>query len=51
MVLKNFLFDVCKCEGDWSLLEQIPKLEAEIRETARGRKVCDPSAVYRRPRR
>lgn len=38
-ILKNFVFEVCKCQGDWKMDEFIEKSVAEYRETLKGKKV------------
>ena len=38
-LLKSFVFDVCKCSGDWKMDEFIEKSVAEFKETLKGKKV------------
>lgn len=38
-ILKNFLFEVCKCSGDWKMDEFIENAVAEYRQTLKGKKV------------
>jgi len=38
-ILRNFVFRVCGCRGDWHPADQISDLEAAIRRHARGRRV------------
>lgn len=38
-ILKNFLFEVCKCSGDWQMDEFIDKTVAEYKQTLKGKKV------------
>lgn len=38
-LLKNFLYDICGCEGDWTMANFAKQKIAEIRETAGSRKV------------
>ena len=38
-VLKNFIFDICKCEPNWNIGNLIDKYVAEIKKIARNNKV------------
>jgi GMP synthase (glutamine-hydrolysing) len=38
-ILKNFIFDICKCEPNWNIGNLIDKYVAEIKEIARNNKV------------
>ena len=38
-ILGNFLFEVCRCKGDWQMDEFIEKAVAEYKETLKGKKV------------
>jgi GMP synthase (glutamine-hydrolysing) len=38
-ILRNFLFDVCRCERDWDPTGQIERLEQHIRDAAAGRNI------------
>lgn len=38
-ILKNFLFEVCKCVGDWKMDEFIEKTVADYKKTLAGKKV------------
>ena len=38
-ILKNFIFDVCKCEQDWDPAGQIQQVETQIRAVAGDRNV------------
>lgn len=38
-ILRNFLFDICGCEKDWSPANRIALVEEQIRERAEGRSV------------
>jgi GMP synthase (glutamine-hydrolysing) len=38
-ILRNFVFDICGCERDWSPAGQIEALERRIREAVAGRNV------------
>ena len=38
-ILKNFLFEVCCCKGDWQMDEFIEKAVAEYKESLKGKKV------------
>ena len=38
-LLANFVFDICGCVKDWDPAHQLEEVEAQIRETAAGRKV------------
>jgi GMP synthase (glutamine-hydrolysing) len=40
-LLKNFLFDVCACRGDWTIASFVEEAVAEVRRTVgEGRVVC-----------
>lgn len=38
-ILKNFLFEICMCHGDWQMDEFIEKAVAEYKQTLKGKKV------------
>ncbi len=38
-ILKNFLFDVCRCESDWNIASQVIALQQRIRSEVGKRKV------------
>lgn len=38
-LLRNFLFDICRCEQDWNPRDRVPGIERRIGETASGRNV------------
>ena len=38
-ILKNFLYDVCGCAGDWKMDDYIERTVAEYREKLQGKKV------------
>jgi len=39
IVLRNFIFDICKCESNWNIGNLVDKYVAEIKEIARNNKV------------
>lgn len=38
-IIKNFLFNICKCKGDWTMSNYIDKAVADIREKVGDKKV------------
>lgn len=38
-ILKNFVFEICDCHGDWKMEEFIEKTVAEYKQTLKGKKV------------
>ncbi|MBM3267347.1 MAG: glutamine-hydrolyzing GMP synthase [Candidatus Sericytochromatia bacterium] len=39
-VLRNFLFEVCRCEASWSMADHLDRVVAEIRATVGDNRVC-----------